>query len=77
MAIENFNVPLVCLFCGSTLEGNLDATFESGDLITCTYCGEENDYDSVLEIAKEKTLKQVKEAVEDEIKNTLKNIFKK
>jgi hypothetical protein len=73
MAIENFTVSLVCLFCGSTLEGKADAAFASGDLIQCSQCGEGNDFDSVIEVAKEKGLQQVKAAVEDEISK----IFKK
>lgn len=73
MTKENFSVPLTCLFCGSTLESKADATFQSGDLIPCGQCGEGNDFDSVVEIAKEKAVQQVK----DDIQAQLANIFKR
>jgi hypothetical protein len=72
MSIENFNVPLTCLFCGGVLEAQHDSKFESGDLIPCGHCNEGNDYDSVIEVAKEKGVTQVKEAFQA----TLGNIFK-
>ena len=51
MDIPDFTVSLKCLFCGEALEGPEDAEYKSGDLIKCTKCGEENDYDSVFEVA--------------------------
>jgi hypothetical protein len=77
MSTKNFSVPLVCLFCGSLLEGKTDAEYASGDLIKCLHCGEENDYDSLISVAKEKGLKQAKKMVQVEIKRTFKDIFKK
>jgi hypothetical protein len=72
MAIENFSVPLKCLFCGSALEAKSDAEFQSGDLIPCTHCGEGNDYESVLEVATEEAMARTKEAVEAELASLFK-----
>jgi hypothetical protein len=71
--MENFSVSLTCLFCSAILEGRQDATFKSGDLIPCSQCGESNDYDSVLEVAKEKAVAQVK----DSLQAKLSTIFKR
>ena len=73
---EEVRVTLVCLFCGAPLEGPEDAEYTSGDLIECSKCKEHNDYDSVMEVAKEKGVEQLSGAAEDHIKNELKNIFK-
>jgi len=54
---ENFTIEVLCLFCHSTLTADEDMEFESGDLIKCNSCGEMNDYDSVVEVAKEKAEK--------------------
>ena len=77
MDIPDFTVSLKCLFCGGALEGPEDAEYQSGDLIKCTKCGEENDYDSVLEIAKEEGAGQVKDMVEDELQKQFKGLLKK
>lgn len=74
---KNFNVSLRCLFCDTVLTGKEDAKFESGDLIPCAKCGEGNDYDSVIEIAQQKGIGKVKDEVEDMLKDTMKNLFKK
>ena len=63
MSEESFTVELTCLFCCSVLQGSEDAKFRSGDMIPCTHCGESNDYDSVIEVAKEKGIEAVKEAL--------------
>ncbi len=70
--MENFTVELTCLFCNSVLSGDLDLEFKSGDLIKCQSCGQENDYDSLLEVAKEKAIDMAKQ----EIESSLKDIFK-
>jgi len=77
MDIPEFTVRLKCLFCGETLEVPEDAEYQAGDLINCTKCGEENDYDSVLEVAKEEGMGQVKEMVEDQLQKQFKGLFKK
>jgi hypothetical protein len=73
MTEEKFSVPLTCLFCGSVLEGKEDAVFQSGDLIPCSQCGEGNDFESVVEIGKEKAVERVKE----DLQSQLDSIFKR
>ena len=73
---SEFNIEVLCLFCGVPLQAEEDAEFESGDLIKCTSCGEMNDYDSVIEVAKEKGVEIVKSQVGDELSKTVKNLFK-
>jgi hypothetical protein len=69
-------IPLVCLFCGVILEGPEDVEYSSGDLIECTQCGEQNDYDSVLQVAKEKGVQQAKEAIEEQLRREFKDLFR-
>ena len=73
----DLTVSLKCLFCGEALKGPDDAAYQSGDLVKCIKCNEENDYDSVLEIAKEEGMGRVKDMVEDLLQNKLKGLFKK
>lgn len=78
MEIEPIHVALRCLFC--------DAAFadkdvekkkpESGDLITCAACGQGNDFDSVMEVAKEKGMEEMKEIVEKKLADEFKKLFK-
>jgi len=77
MNIPNFSIPLLCLFCKSPLEGNAEADYSSGDLIKCIQCGEDNDYDSVMVVAKEQALEIAKNKLQAELDKTMKNIFKK
>jgi len=77
MDIPDFTVSLKCLFCGELLERTEGVEYQSGDLIKCTKCGEENDYDSVLEVAKEEGVGQVKEMVKDQLQEQFKGLFKK
>lgn len=70
-------VTLVCLFCGVPLQGPEDAEYSSGDLIKCIQCNEENDYDSVFEVAKEKVTREATKAVQDQLNKTIKKLFKK
>ena len=65
--MSDMTVTLRCLFCRSPLRGSGDITYASGDLIKCKECEEENDFDSVLAVAKEEGLGQVKEAIEKEL----------
>lgn len=73
---ENFTIDAVCLFCNATLTAEEDNKFQLGDLIKCNTCGEMNDYDSVIEVAKEKGINKVKTQVEEEIKKSFKGLFK-
>ncbi|WP_295582579.1 hypothetical protein [uncultured Lamprocystis sp.] len=77
MDIPQLTISLKCLFCGEALEGPEGADYRSGDLIKCTKCGEENNYDSVLDIAKDEGMSQVREMVEDQLQKQLKGLFKK
>jgi hypothetical protein len=77
MDIPKLTVTLKCLFCGSPLEGPEDAHYNSGDLIQCTTCGEQNDFDSVLEVAKEEGMAKMKEAVQEQLHKEFKGLFKK
>lgn len=70
-------VTLVCLFCGSPLQGAKDAECASGDMIECNECGESNDCDSVIEVAKEKGIAEISEEVQRQLKRELGNLFKR
>ena len=76
MDIPEITISLKCLFCGSDLEGSKDVEYNSGDLIKCIKCGEENDYDSVLEIAKDEGLGEMKDVVKAQLQNAFKKMFK-
>ncbi len=69
-------VTLQCLFCSTPLKGPEGAEYLSGDLIKCTQCNEENDYDSVVEVGKEKLESEAAKAVEDQLNKTIKKLFK-
>ncbi len=69
-------IELKCLFCDSVLQGDTEKELESGDMIKCLECEELNDYDSVLDIAKEEGLEKVKEQALGEVTSRLKGIFK-
>lgn len=73
---DNFTIEALCLFCNAPLTADKNKEFHSGDLIKCNSCGEMNDYDSVVEVAKEKGIEKVKSEVEKEINKTMKNLFK-
>ena len=74
---ESFTVHLKCLFCDSPLEGKKDKEYSAGDMLECQNCHELNDYDSLLEIAKEEGTGLVKDQLEKELQKTLGNMFKK
>ncbi len=77
MAMDSeFEITVLCLFCQVPLQAEENSQFESGDLIKCESCGEQNDYDSVIEVAKEQGIDRVKSQVEGELKKTMKNLFK-
>lgn len=73
---SEFTITALCLFCQAPLVTDEEAEFKSGDLIECKSCGEQNDYDSVLEIAKEKGLEKVKTQFDAELEKSIKKIFK-
>lgn len=76
MNIETQHISLTCLFCDSALTGDADAKFNSGDMVKCQECGEDNDYDSVLAVAKEKGVAQIKKQLQSEIEKTLAKAFR-
>lgn len=76
MSDESFTIEVKCLFCGSTLQGPEDAEYKSGDLIECHNCGESSDYDSLIEVAKEKATDVVKDKLDETLSKTFKNLFK-
>lgn len=77
MDMPEFSVSLTYLFCGSVLEGQKNPEYKSGDLIKCAKCGKENDYDSIVEVAKEEGITKIKEVVEDQLKKQHSDLFKK
>jgi len=78
MEIEPIHVALRCLFCDSTFtDKDVEKKKpESGDLITCAACGQGNDYNSVMEVAKGKGYAEMKEVVEKKFAEELKKLFK-
>lgn len=77
MKIQDKQITLRCLFCQLPLEAPGDAEFSSGDLITCNQCGEDNDFTSVLEVAKEEGISEISKEVEKQLEKEFKNLFKK
>ena len=67
-----FLITVLCLFCSAPLQAGEGAKFESGDMIKCSSCGELNDYDSVIEVAKEKGIGIAKDHVREELNKTIK-----
>ena len=74
---KNFTIEVKCLFCEATLQKEDDIEYKSGDLIKCPNCGEMNDYDAVIEVAKDKGIKKVKAEVTKDLEKKFKNMFKK
>lgn len=73
---SEFRITVLCLFCQEPLQADENAEFESGDMIKCGSCGELNDYDSLIGVAKEMGIEKVKSQVEDELRKTMKKLFK-
>lgn len=73
---SEFKITVLCLFCQAPLQADENAEYESGDMIKCDSCGELNDYDSVIEVAKEKAIDKVKSQVEAELHKKMKKLFK-
>jgi hypothetical protein len=76
MDIESVNITLKCLFCDSDLEKTKSDTFQSGDLVRCTSCKQENDYDSLIYVAKDKGIEQLQKQVTLEAKKAFSKLFK-
>ena len=73
---KNYSVEVECLFCDAALKVEVGKEYQSGDMIKCSECGELNDYDSLLDVAKEKGMELVKVELEKELKSKFKNLFK-
>lgn len=73
---DEFSITVRCLFCKAPLQAEESAEFSSGDMIKCDSCGELNDYDSVVDVAKEEAMERVKANVESEIKDIFKDTLK-
>ncbi len=73
---NTYSIEVTCLFCEATLKAEEGKEYKSGDLIKCYECNEMNDYDALVDLAKEKGLKVVKADVENHIKSKFKNLFK-
>jgi len=73
MSNINLTIKLKCFFCDSELEGDNEKEYFSGDMIECQECGEFNDYDSLIEVAKE----EGKTLAVDYINKELLKAFKK
>lgn len=74
---KSYTIEVKCLFCEATLQKGENDEYKSGDLIKCSNCNEMNDYDAVLEVAKEKGVEKVKADVTQDIQKQFKDMFKK
>lgn len=73
---NNYTIEVTCLFCDAPMKVEEEKKLESGDIIKCSACGELNDYDSLVDVAKEKGVELVKANLEKEIKSKFKKLFK-
>lgn len=76
MIDDNLEIPLRCLFCKVPLQAAEDSSFHSGDLIRCHSCGEDSEYESVVEVAKEEAEDHVQQLLDKEMSNLAKKLFK-
>jgi hypothetical protein len=69
-------IKLECIFCGSS---NFEVPYQGyqpkeNENIKCSNCNQLNIYEDLLEIAKEKGYKEVKEDIENEFKTMFQSI---
>lgn len=76
MEIDPVTVELTCLFCDAVLENPSGAQPKSGELLTCQACGQGNDYDSCVEVAKEKGAEILADKIRNGLANEIKKIFR-
>ena len=67
-----YKIELECLFCDHVLSADENKEFQSGDLIICLNCNKGNDYDSIIEVAKEKGIELVKKDINEHFKKSFK-----
>ena len=68
---ETYTITLLCVFCDAPLQDE-GKEYQAGDLIKCSSCGEDNDYKSIFEIAKEKGIENIKNESLKELKKAFK-----
>jgi len=73
---DDLEIPLRCLFCKVPLQAAEDSSFHAGDLIRCLSCGEDSEYESVLEVAKEEAQDNVQRLLDKEMSKLAKKLFK-
>ncbi len=76
MENKTFQISLKCLFCDCELKGNTEKEYASGDMIKCQECGEQNDYDALMDVAIDEGKESAIKYAKDEIAKMLKNTFK-
>jgi len=76
MDIKPVTITLKCLFCDCDLKATEGKDFQSGDLLKCPSCKQDNDYDSLIAVAKEKGMEELKQQVTLEAKKAFGNLFK-
>lgn len=70
-------IKMTCLFCKSDqFEIEEGRQYKSGDMIKCSNCGKLNDYESMLEVTKEKAMDIAKEEAKKIIDKTAKDLKK-
>jgi hypothetical protein len=77
MNIPDMRIEIRCLFCEAALMVDKKKQYSSGDMLKCVECGELNDYDSVLVVAREKGIELVRKTVEKQLQDQFKDLFKK
>lgn len=76
MIDDNLEIPLRCLFCKTPLQAAENASFQAGDLIKCSACEEDSEYESVLAVAKEEAENYVQQLLNEEMDKLSKKLFK-
>lgn len=77
MENKTFTIQLKCFFCDCPIEDNKNQEFSSGDMLKCQNCNELNDYDALIEVAKQEGSEVATEYAKAEIEKAFKDIFKK
>ena len=75
--LDTIQVEVTCLFCDSPIRTSDTEEYKSGDVVKCEECGEGNDFDSLLDVAKERLFQKGANAVNQQIESAMKNLFKK
>lgn len=75
---KSVKITMKCIFCKST---QFDVPYEgyepkSGEQIKCANCGQSNDYDSLVKLARNEGVEIARDFAENELKKMLKRVFK-